>query len=149
MGIFGASGPEDSSLANLLVDTGPEGYRKKNALKALATCEPALQQLRAAEGLTVLAHDCSPTQVGARVVAVTNSSVAVITKKGIERKFRFDEIAETRLGRVDRGILVMVDTHKARNFMPDDARRMAQCIDFQVASPGAANAVCGLIDRHL
>jgi len=148
--MFGSSEPSDSALVNLLVDTGPDKYRRKNALKALATCEPELSRLASSEPIALLVHDCDPAQIGARVVAVTDRSVAVLSKKKVEKQFSFKEIAETRLFKHPRGILVAVETFRARNdYHPDDSRRFGHIIQFFTATPGAANLICAAIDPHL
>ena len=148
--MFGPSEPSDPSLIRLLVDTGPDKYRHKNALKALATCEPQLAELSAHEPLVLLAHDCSPTQVSARIIAVTELGVAVVSRKKIEQRLRFADIAETKLLRHPAGIIVVVETYKAQNdFMPDDWRRHEHLVQFFTATPGAANRVCAAIDQNL
>jgi len=150
MALFGATAPRDEALIEMLADTGPDGYRRKNALNALAACEQTIHQVQANEGLVLLVHDCSPTQVRPRVVMVTDAGVTAVMKKGIDRHLRFGEIAETSLRRHPAGMWVTVDSHKARNdFLPDDGRRLQYVIDFFAATPGAANLACSLIDRHL
>ena len=148
--MFGPSQPSDSSLISLLVDTGPKTYSRKNALKALARCESQLALLSGREPLALLAHDCSPTQVSARIIAVTDRSVAVLSRTKIERCLGFSDIAETRLLQHPAGMIVVVETYKAQNdFMPDDWRRQEHIIQFFTATPAAANRVCASIDRHL
>lgn len=148
--MFGPSQPQDSALINLLVDTGPDKYRRKAALKALATCEENIRQIANREPLTLLAHDISPSQVGARVIAVTDRGVAALTRKRVDRYFTFGEIAETKLLRHAQGIIVVIETYSARNdFLPDDLRRYEHLVQFFTATPGSANRVCAAIDPHL
>jgi hypothetical protein len=148
--MFGPSEPMNSKLTDLLVDTGPDKSGRKGALKALAACEERIMELAEREPLMLLAHDISPTQVSSRVVAITNRGVAALTRKKVDRYFTFGEIAETKLLRHERGIIVVVETYRARNdFLPNDYRRHEHIIQFFTATPGAANLVCAAIDPHL
>src|SRR5664280_194390 len=131
-----------------LVDTGPDRSAQKYAMKALAACQENINQLRRNETLVLLAYDA--TSAGARIIAVTNRGVAAMTKRKIETQFSFHEIAETKLLRHPRGIIVVVETHHAQNdFLPDDWRRHEHTMQFFAATPGAAKRVCGAIDPHL
>jgi hypothetical protein len=150
MGLFGASSPQDAAFVNLLVDTGPESWRRKNALKALAANEPGIRQAANGENLLMLLHDCSPTQVAARVLVVTDIAVSTVSKKGMGLRLVYSDIAETRLFQAKQCMIVAVESHTSqRDFMPDDSRRQMHIIQVGAATPGAANAVCTLIDAGL
>lgn len=144
--MFGPSEPTDSALVNLLVDTGPDKWRRKDALKKLAACETQLAHLASSEPIALLANDAN----GTHVIAVTSRSVAELSKKRVERYFSFGEIAVTKLFNHPNGMMIQVVTHRARNdYLPDDVRRFEYIIQFFTATPGSANLVCAVIDRNL
>jgi hypothetical protein len=148
--MFGPSAPTNAALVDLLVDTGPDKWRRKDALKALAACEGQIAQLADREDLTLLAHDISGSHVSGDIIAVTARGVAAITRREVRRHFSFAEIAETKLLSHTKGILVRIETYRARNdFLPDDLRRHEHLIHFFTATPGAGKQVCAAIDPLL
>jgi hypothetical protein len=146
--MFGPSKPMNDALAKLMVDTGPDKWKRDSALKSLAKCEVPLNELAQHESLTVLAPDLSGMHT--IVLAATSNGVAEVGKKQVDKYFTFAEIAETKLLRHANGIIVQVITHVARrDYLPDDSRRFMHIIHIMTATPGAGNAVCAAIDSHL
>jgi hypothetical protein len=150
MGLFGGSQPADASLINLLVDPGPDSYAKKKAMKTLAATELTIQAIARDEPLVLLAYNNTQIAGYNSMLVVTDQTVMEVTKKGIEKRFVYSEIAQTRLLTGPGTIVVEVGTHKAaQDFMPDDQRRYSHMIVVRLDTPGAANNVCAAIDARI
>ena len=148
MGIFRSSKANNDELVDLLIDTGPEGWQRKNAIKALNAREANVIAAIGSEEPVLLASDTR--SVGGALLLLTDQSVSLVTKHGVEKRFSFPEIAETKLYSHQNGPYVVVETHKAqRDYMPEDPKRQAHCILVQVPTPGAANDICAAIDSRL
>jgi hypothetical protein len=146
--MFGPSTPMNDALVKLMVDTGPDKWKRNLALKVLAKCEGPLNELGQRESLVLTAPDLDG--MFTRVLVITFNGVAEVAKKKIDKYFSFAEIAETKLFNHPQGILVQVITHTARrDYLPDDARRYQHIIQIMTATPGAGNKVCAAIDPHL
>lgn len=146
--MFGPSTPANEALVKLMIDTGPDKWKRDYALKSLAKCEGPLNDLGQRESILLVAPDLDGMYT--RVLVVTFNGVAEVGKKKTDKYFTFTEIAETKLMRHPKGILVLVETHRARNdYMPDDYRRYEHMIQIMTATPGAGNKICQAIDPHL
>lgn len=147
MGLFGSSEPRNSQLVDLLTSTGPDKSSKKHALKVLATLEDHLEEISRTDGLALLAVD---TREATHLVAVTLKGVLDLNKRGVDKTFAFPDIAETQIFRHPNGMLVRIETHKYRqDFMEGDYRALPYYIQMFQAVPGAAQQLCGIIDRNL
>jgi hypothetical protein len=148
MALFRSSQVSNSALVELLIDTGPVAWQKKNALKALSAREGQLIAAIGSEEPVLLASHIS--SVGGAFLLITDQAVSLVTKRGCEKRFTFPEIAETKLFEHGNGPIILVETHVAqRDYMPDDLKRQEHCIQVQVPTPGGANQICSAIDSRI
>ena len=146
--MFGSSGPIDQSMTEKLVPTGPENWKQKNAVKALAACEAMISEIGQSEQISLLVHDQAP--VGSEVIVISDTGVTRVNKRKVLKRLTFGEIAETRLLRHPNGMLVAVESISAQqDYLPSDSRRFEHIIQFMTGTPRGANMACAAIDRYL
>lgn len=150
MPLFGPSAPADTRLVAVFA-APPEHERaaRRQAEKALAKESDAIVRIisEADEEPLVIAYDSG--SLGSSIVVITNRRSFQIKGGRIRKELAHGEVAETKLGRMPSGrMLVTIESIAAQqDYRPTDPMRFTKIVQVEVDTPRIANLICGQVDR--
>jgi hypothetical protein len=150
MGIFGEQKQSDPSL--LAVFAAPPDNKKyllSSAQKTLAKESDGIMAILKGTGETclVVAHDINDNAI----LVVTDRRTFTIKRSRIQQELSHQEVAETILGAMPNGnMLVVIESYASRlDYSPNDPMRFEKIISAEVATPRIGNIICTHIDKYL